>query len=129
MIESRPSIDVSTTAISWHVVLQIRPDRLDDFRKLTREMVESTRNEPGAICFERFIDDDRTTVHIYERYRNSQAAIAHLQEFGRRFSERFSDLVEREQFTVFGSPSHELKELLDAYKPTYADWLDGFSLA
>ena len=34
--------------ISWHVVLAIKQDQLDDFQALTREMVEFTRTESGA---------------------------------------------------------------------------------
>ena len=33
--------------ISWHVVLAIKQDQLDDFQALTREMVEFTRTEHG----------------------------------------------------------------------------------
>ena len=35
--------------ISWHVVLAIKQDQLDDFQALTREMVEFTRTESGVL--------------------------------------------------------------------------------
>lgn len=113
--------------ISWHVELAVEPSRFDRFQDLTAEMVESTRNEAGVLCFERYVSDDRRVVHIYERYVDSAAAVEHLQRFRQKFAERFAAMVERKQFSVFGSPSQELKEHLDRYGATYFDPLDGFS--
>ena len=39
--------------ISWHVVLAIKQDQLDDFQALTREMVEFTRTESGVLSYQR----------------------------------------------------------------------------
>lgn len=113
--------------VSWHVELSVRPGEFERLRALTAEMVESTRGEPGALCFERFVSDDQQVVHIYERYADSSAAIEHLQVFQREFAERFGELVERKQFDVFGSPSLELKGMLDRYGATYHQRFDGFS--
>ena len=32
------------------------------------EMVESTQAEPETLSYDWFVSDDRSTVHIYERY-------------------------------------------------------------
>lgn len=53
---------------SWHVELQVKPGALDALRALTRPMVESTKSEPGTLIYERYISDDRQTVHVFERY-------------------------------------------------------------
>jgi quinol monooxygenase YgiN len=105
--------------ISWHVVLAIKQDQLDNFQALTREMVDFTRTESGVLCYQRFVRDDGKFVHGYERYADSAAALAQLQNFATVFSERFSALVEREGFTVFGQPSHELRALLDRFGAIY----------
>ena len=113
--------------VSWQVVLRLTPGKLDDFRTLTNEMVEATKDEPGALVYERFISDDEETVWVYERYRNSEAAVEHLKKFASLFGPRFSTMVTRERFTVFGSPSNELREILDGMDATYLDHLAGFS--
>ena len=64
--------------VSWFVELGVRPGRLDEFETLTGEMVTSTQGESGVLAYQRFISDDRQTVHVHERYENSDAAMAHL---------------------------------------------------
>jgi quinol monooxygenase YgiN len=86
---------------------------------LTGEMVAVTRREPGVLSYQRFVSEDGKIIHVYERYADSAAAIAHLEAFAKRFASRFSALVERKAFTVFGYPSAELKAALDRFNATY----------
>lgn len=113
--------------VAWHVELSVRPGQIEQLEALTAEMVASTRNEPGALCFERFVSDDRQTVHLYERYLDSTAAVEHLQTFQQTFAARFAALVERREFHVFGSPSSQLREQLSGYGAKFFELLDGFS--
>ena len=113
--------------ISWHVELQVKPGQLNDLRALTGQMVESTRTEPGALIYERYISDDHKIVHVFERYVDSNAAVAHLTAFGKMYGERFAKLVDRKRFTVFGTPTVELKEILDPLGATYVAAVAGFS--
>jgi quinol monooxygenase YgiN len=113
--------------ISWHVELRVKPDQLDAFRALTSEMVESTRSEVGTLIYERFISDDCQVVHVFERYVDSASAVMHLIAFGKTYGERFGKMVERKRFTVFGTPTLELKRILDPLGATYASLFSGFS--
>jgi hypothetical protein len=45
--------------VAWHVALAVKPGAREDFRALTSEMVEPTREEPGVLSYERFV----STVH------------------------------------------------------------------
>jgi quinol monooxygenase YgiN len=105
--------------VSWQVELAVKPGEIDNFRRLTGEMVEFARQENGVLSYQRFITPDGQFVHIYESYLNSTAAAAHLREFQARFAERFSRLVRRVRFTVYGNPSTELRELLDGFGASY----------
>ena len=58
----------------------IKPGHADNFRALTREMIESSRREAGVLCYERFVSENGSVVYAYERYADSAAALAHLQE-------------------------------------------------
>lgn len=113
--------------ISWHVELAVKAGELEDFRALTSEMVEFTRAEPGVLIYERFVSEDGKVVHVYERYANAAAAVAHLRTFKDKFGKRFSGMVDRKQFTVFGSPSDELREVLDGFGATYLGPFGGFA--
>jgi len=107
------------TEISWHVKLRIKAGQLGNFRALTGEMVAAAHREPGVLSYQRFITEDDTVVHVYERYRDSAAAAAHLEAFAKRFADRFSAMVERKTFMVFGHPSAELKAVLDRFNAMY----------
>lgn len=54
--------------ISWHVELAVKPGQIENFLALTVEMVQSARDEPGVLNYERFVSDDSKLVHVYERY-------------------------------------------------------------
>ena len=113
--------------VSWHVELRVKPGRLADFPALTGAMVEATRAERGVLSYQRFVSDDGGTVHVYERYADSAAALAHLENFARQFGERYSALVERTRFTVFGEPNAALRQCLDRFGATYAKPLGDFA--
>ncbi len=113
--------------VSWQVELELKPGQRDLFLALTEEMVEVTRDEAGALIYERFISEDGESIWIYERYSDSAAAIAHLRMFAAKFGERFASMVTRERFTVFGSPSDELRSILDRFDATYLARFAGFA--
>ena len=89
--------------------LIVKPGQIGNFRALTTEMVESTRHEAGVVNYERFVSADGNLVHVFERYKDSAAAVEHLQRFTKSFSARCMTMVERTRFTVFGNPSDELR--------------------
>jgi len=105
--------------VSWWVELAVGPGCLDAFETLTGEMVAAAHAEAGVLAYQRFISDDRQTVHVHECYENSDAAAAHLVKFAAMFGDRYASLVERKRFIVFGEPSEALRTLLDAYGASY----------
>ena len=114
--------------ISWHVELMVKPGELDNLRALTKEMMETTKGESGVLIYERFVSEDGRVVHVYERYVDSVAAAAHLAAFGELYGERFKSMVDRKRFTVFGTPSNELRSILDRFNADYLGLLEGFSV-
>ena len=113
--------------VSWQVELELKPGKLEPFRALTEEMVEATRGEVGALIYERFISEDGEAIWVYERYADSAAAVAHLRTFAKQFGESFTSMVIRRRFTVFGSPSDELRSILEGLDATYLARFGGFS--
>ncbi|HUS12968.1 MAG TPA: antibiotic biosynthesis monooxygenase [Pyrinomonadaceae bacterium] len=105
--------------IAWRVEVSIKRDQVGNFLALTDEMVKSAMMEIGCLSYQRFIGADGDTVHIYERYLNSQVALAHLAVFFERFVDRYTSMVERRSFTVYGTPGNELRQLLDQFKARY----------
>ena len=113
--------------VSWQVELEVKSGQRDLFLALTEEMVEASQREAGALIYERFVSEDGEAIWVYERYADSAAAIAHLRMFAEQFGKRFAAMVTRRRFTVFGSPSTELRSILDGFDATYLARFTGFS--
>jgi quinol monooxygenase YgiN len=113
--------------LSWNLRLALRDGRLEEFRSLMHEMVESTQSEPGTQAYEWFLSKDGATCHIYERYSDSEAALAHLGTFGAQFAERFLACVEPTALHVYGTPSDAARGALDGFGAVYLGWFGGFS--
>ena len=112
--------------VSWVLQLAVQDGKLDELRALMDEMVASTREEPGALSYEWFVSEDGGAVHIYERYADDAATLAHLATFGATFAGRFLGAVKPTGFTVYGSPGAEVRAALDPMRATYFGDLGGF---
>ena len=60
------------------VHIQIKSDRVEDFRAATIENAQSSSQEPGVVRFD-FVqhNDDPTRFVLYEVYRDQAASVAH----------------------------------------------------
>src|SRR3954471_19875688 len=93
---------------------------------LTEEMVAASSEEPGTLIYERSMDD-AGVIHLYERYLDADAALAHLRAFEERFAPVFTTLIQRRRFTVYGEPNAELKDVLGMVGAIYVTPVAGFS--
>jgi len=116
-----------SASVSWNLRVTIREGLLEEFRALMLEMVESTKAEAGTQGYEWFIGADERSCHINERYSDSDAAMAHLGNFGTKFADRFLGCVEPTSLNVYGEPSDEVRAALDGFGPEYLGTFGGFS--
>ena len=80
--------------VSWLLEMTVKPGELDNLKALIKEMVESTRAEPGALNYQWCISDDNTTVHNFDRYSDSAAAKTHLDGFLANYAGRYMAAVD-----------------------------------
>jgi quinol monooxygenase YgiN len=113
--------------VSWVLELAVKPGELDNFKAVVHEMVESTQEEPGTLMYEWSISEDGSTIHGYERFADSGAAVAHLSTFGEKFAQRFLAAVDPTRLTVYGTPTDEAKDTFGAFGPVYLTPLGGFA--
>lgn len=114
--------------VYWNLELEIQSGADQELGPLMEEMVEATReNEPGTLNYEWSTSEDRKYCHIFERYTDSDAVMIHLSTFGEKFAERFLALLKPVRFTVYGSPSADVKEALAGLNPVYMKRVGGFS--
>ena len=117
---------VVSTEISWVFEAAVKPDALDEYGALAREIsADNQAAEPGQQIFEWFIDGQ--DIHIYERYQDSAAALVHVQRFGENFASRFLSLCGPTRMSVYGEPSDELKVALTGFSPRYLEPLAGYA--
>lgn len=112
--------------VSWDLMLSVKDGKLDEFRALMDEMVAATKDEPGALIYEWFVSDDGTAVHIYERYADSDATMAHLGSFA-GFAPRFFGAVDPTGFYVYGNPNEATAEALTGSGAQIMGSLGGFA--
>ncbi|MDR3600359.1 MAG: hypothetical protein P4L49_07755 [Desulfosporosinus sp.] len=113
--------------ISWIFELTLTKGNANDLKKLMVELVESTENEPGALAYEWTLNEANNICHIHERYLDSNSALVHLTTFNDKFAARLMALGDATGFVVYGSPSKELKDALEAFGGTYMSPIGGFT--
>jgi len=111
--------------ISWNLRLSVRDGQFEGARDLMEEMVESTRQESGALGYEWFLTGN--ACHTQERYADSEAAVVHLGTFGERFAERFLQVFEPTGLWVYGEPNDEARAILDGFGAVYLSPFGGFT--
>jgi quinol monooxygenase YgiN len=113
--------------VSWVVELAVKDGELDAFTELMEEMVAGTSAERQTLAYEWYISGDGGTVHIYEKYADSEAMIAHVSGFLEKWAGRFMTCVDVTRFVVYGDPSAAARELLEGFGPVYLGPWGGFS--
>jgi quinol monooxygenase YgiN len=113
--------------VSWVIELDVKDGQLDTFKELMEEMVAGTSAEPGTLGYEWYISDDGGTVHIYEKYADSDAMVTHVSGFMKNWAGRFLGCVDVTRFIVYGDPSPAARELLDGFGGKYLGPWGGFS--
>jgi quinol monooxygenase YgiN len=112
--------------VSWNLQLTVQTGQLEQARSLMTEMVEATAKESGVMSYEWYLSDDGAACHTVEGYRDSDAALEHLGNFGAHFAERFMTCFAPTAFWVYGEPSAEVRGVLDGFGAVYLGSLGGF---
>ncbi len=113
--------------VYWLTEVEVRDGQADAFETLMRDMVAATRDtEPGTLTYEWSTNADRTACHIYERFEDSAAAMAHLRNF-RPFASRWGATFAPRRLTIYGSPSPEIVEALAVARPEVLAMAGGFA--
>lgn len=111
--------------ISMVVELQVNEGQLDALKAVMEEMVEATRSEEGALSYEWHISEDESTVHVYERYADSDAAVAHGRN-AMQFLPKMIAAGKPARVSAYGEPSDEVRQMFGAMGATWYGNFGGF---
>jgi len=88
---------------------RFREGRRDEYLRLSDQALEIVQaTEPGTLQYDLFLNDDQTECMIVERYRDSEAAMAHAANLGHLFADVLAT-VEIVHGELLGEPSAELR--------------------
>jgi quinol monooxygenase YgiN len=113
--------------VSWVIELAVKDGALGTFKELMEEMVAGTSEEPESLGYEWYISSDGGTIHIFEKYADSEAMVSHVSGFLEKWAGRFLECVDPTRFVVYGDPSAAAREMLAGFGPTYLAPWGGFS--
>ena len=92
---------------------------------MARMVSKVQSSEPGTLDYERTVSEDGKSCAIFERYRDSEAMLAHVNGFG-EFADEFMAAVRPTGFQIYGGASDELKSTLAGFSPSYYVKIGGF---
>jgi|SRR5215468_2637308 len=121
------SEDKMSAEVFWLYEVAVKPGQVEALRTLMAELIESTHAEPGARGYQWSVSGDGSVAHIYERYADSAATLAHVERFRARFRQRFLAAVEPTRVVVYGTPTEDVKQALVPLRPVYMSALAGFA--
>lgn len=92
---------------------------------MVRMVAKVQADEPLTLDYEWTVSEDGKSCAFYERYRDSEAMLTHVQGFG-AFAEDFMAAVKPTSFKIYGEVSDTLKATLADFGPTYYAKIGGF---
>ena len=114
-------------AIEWMIELSISAGQENEVEELLNGMATVIRaQEPGTAIWSWSRSEDGTTVSVHERYRDENAVMTHLTNFG-EFADRFLAALTPKRFIVLADPSPKLREAIAGFGPTYFVPKGGFA--
>lgn len=114
--------------VYWILTADINEGQMDNFKSFMSELVEVTkRDEPGALNYEWSISADNKTIHLFERYANSEATLIHMDNFGKNFAKRYMEIFTPKTFTLYGNPSEGVIKAVAPMQPRQLTPVGGFS--
>ncbi len=101
--------------------LIIKPGKTNEFKKLAHDCVEVVRQkDKGTTQYDWFYNESKSECIVRESYIDSEAALEHMANVGHLLG----GIVELStiSFDLYGSPSENLRNALEAFDVTYYDF-------
>lgn len=118
-----------TDQVQYLVEFTIAEGKAEEFKSLIHSLIEKVKkNEPGVDSYQLFYNSGENKSYMLERFRNSEAVMAHLANIGNKLPE-ILELAPITRFEIFGNISEEVKEALKSVGADRFGYLDGFNRA
>jgi quinol monooxygenase YgiN len=114
--------------IKFYLDLEINSKSPNKAIALIEEMVFFIKDlEPNTITYEYYISEDNKSISLREVYKNSEAALTHMNNFeAGPYAEKFLELMTINSFQVMGNASDDLMESVKAFTDDNRMLISGF---
>jgi quinol monooxygenase YgiN len=93
--------------------LKIHPGKLEEFKRLIAQCMQSVRTrDTGTLQYELYFNSDYSECLVLERYRDSEALLAHMANLGETMAALFKTCSGSGE--LCGAPSPELIKKLES---------------
>lgn len=96
----------------------IDPANLAEFKAVGRELMATTKDEPGTLRYDWFFTEDESHCEIREIYTDSAAVFVHMANAAEALG-RLAPLGGNLTLTAYGDVSPELRQAFDAFGTRY----------
>ncbi len=114
-----------TENVYWILKGTIGEGNQDAVKELAQRFSEKTNSEEGVIAYEWSMSADGSQLHVYERFKNSDAALAHLGNVGPDLPELLG-LVTPTAIECYGSPNDAFKAAVGIFPVSFFETFQGF---
>lgn len=106
---------MSRLELSAH--MKVRPGQLDGFKKQAAELIRLAREkDTRTLRYDWFISRDGAECEVREAYESSEGLIEHSAHIGEARNKLFAEFAEDHFMTVYGEPSPELFDMVEAMR-------------
>ena len=116
--------------ITFIIELKVNDDSTEDLNVFVKEITQNVLDtEDFCIEYGVYINEDQSSVTLYEKYIDSESAVKHGQNFIEGpFFEKFFNLFTLQKFIVTGPASDEFKSFTqeNGFVIEYRNSIDGF---
>jgi quinol monooxygenase YgiN len=102
----------------------ITPDNLAEFKALAGDALKIALDEPGLLQYDWFFNADESTCVVRETFESSEAVLAHIAAVGAILGP-VVELGGGLELEFFGSPSEQVLQALEAFRPTVSSYFQG----
>ena len=113
--------------VYWAIEMAIVPGKAEAMKALVKEMVPTMEKiSPRTLIYEFSFNASDTVCHIFELFEDSEATMAHLNNFDKHFAKRMGEVCKAQRFVVYGNPGADVRKSLERFNPEYCDRVVGF---
>lgn len=99
---------MSNQEITFVIEFEVQAERAADFDALVPQLEAVANDDPGTVEYRWYGGSTPTARCLYERYRDSDATLAHIAAFGNGIGKRSMEMVELKSVIMLGPASDQL---------------------